>query len=171
MVEKFPVKKDESKRIGESYDVKRDEIRKEAPDRRDFVNCYIYKQGKLLHNFMLNDYERYVDKVINEKIIPIKAVLKDNFMENVSKSGYGVEIEIDPKKFDPRWKEYVEKHAKLEAEFKTEILKLYGIENHPKKEDIFSYSVKMAKDGGFYFIEEYMIDLLDLMDIIKKENV
>lgn len=171
-VEKFPVKKEvESKRIGESYDVKRNDLYKEKPDARDFVKCYIYKQGKLLHEFMLNDYERYAEKVINPKIVPLNALLKDNFMENVSKSGYGVEVEIDQKKFDPRWKEYIEKHTTLESDFKKEIIKLYKLEKHPKNEDIFSYALKMSKEGGFWFIEEYLIDLLDLMDIIKKEEV
>lgn len=158
-------------RIGDKYDGMRDKIFQEKPDMRNFVKCYIYKQGKMLYEFMLNDYEQYIDKVIDGTKIPKKNLLKDNFMHSVSQCGYGVEVEVDQKKFDPRHKEFIEKHAKLEKDFKNELMKLYGIDKHPNKEKIFDYCVKAAKDGGFYFVEDALIDILDLMGIMEKPKV
>jgi len=158
-------------KIGEKFEAKRDEIRKELPDKLEFVKCYIYKQGKCLAEFMLNEYERYVEKFIDPKVCPVKAVLKNTFIENVSKSGYGVEMELDHKKFDPRWESFTKKHVKLEEEFKNELLSLYKVKDHPKIDDIWAYSnTYVIKQGGFNTIEEYFIQLLVLLDIIPKES-
>lgn len=163
--------------VGENYDKKREELKqkinKEAPNQEKYVKLYMYKAGELLESFMWTEYERYVDKYIDKTKYTNPAILKDNFLEGAQVSGYTVGIETEDK-FIKIWDKFKESADKQDREltlsFKKELFEYYGVSDNKQIEDIYTLCVKASKDGGCYFIEEHLVDILDLMGIRKDIN-
>jgi hypothetical protein len=59
-------------------------------------------------------------------------------------------------------KEYNKEESRLYNVFKDDCLKEVGLENHPKREDIFSFAYDRARSGGYQEVFNFLDDLSEL---------
>lgn len=96
------------------------------------------------------DFNNYVNKV-NFPIKPTKPVLKGKTPNDYRV--YADELEKYEADLE-QWKEDLKKHGaeerKLQEQFKEDMFKFLGIENHPKRERVFTEAWNEGHSAGYY---------------------
>jgi len=151
-------------KLSESYEAKISETRKELPDRNDYTKLWVYKEGKVIREFSLKDYETNLD-LLEETGINSNSVFKDQIPQFLINAGYGVEFVVDEAKFEPRMKDYAKLEVNLLKQFKADLRKEHGyLElNDDMLEKAFKMAKDWRKDGGFEFIEEAYVEIVELV--------
>jgi len=150
--------------LSEKYEVKIADIRKQLPDRNDFVKLWVYKNGKMIDEFQLQDWEAHMS-LLEETKVNANQIFRDQFAQYLINAGYGVEFVIDEKKFEPKMKEYAKLEINLLKQFKADLRKEHDYLklNDDMLEKAFKMAKNWRKDGGFEFIEEAYVEIVELV--------
>jgi hypothetical protein len=144
----------------EIYEKKLSELRNELPEKSKFIKVWVYKEGKLIEEFELKNYERHLGLLDKDAI----GVMKDQFIQLLVNAGYAVDFKINEAKYEPRIKEYAKKEVNLINRFKSDLMKEHEHENVPTEihDDSFKLAKKYRSEGSFEFIEEAYKEIVDL---------
>jgi hypothetical protein len=108
--------------------------------------------------------ERFTIKRNQIKVVGHEAALNKalNKMKEAEKLFQEAKIEYRYEQHNSR-KKYQEEVAKVNEEFKLALFREYGIENHPKREKMFSVAWEKGHSDGYSSIECEFSTLVELM--------
>jgi len=163
------INKTEVLSLSERYEEKIKELRKELPSRNDFTKLWVYKEGKCIREFKLNEYEANLD-LLKETEVNANSVFKDQVPQFLINAGYGVEISVDESKFEPRLKEYSKKESSMSKQFEIDLKKEHKFANVPPAilKDAYTKARLWQRDGSFEFIEKAYVEIIELCEKANK---
>ncbi len=112
------------------------------PNKHDFGKVFVYRAGKTVHEGDLKDWWK----------------VKDQY-----KVGYTVETQPDLEAWRAARNAYSEEAARLQAEFKVDLIEEHGVTGHPKAERVFNLAWEYGHSSGLSEVADYFDDLVGLI--------
>lgn len=116
------------------------------PRQDDYTTIYYYRKGVMIG----------IKKQFDDDFVPPKNCVEEKVLDEVS--------------YNAHLKHYQEENLRLQNEFRRDLIKKYGMTNHPKANAIFDRAWDIGCSSGLESIEYYFQDILNLFDDVPLQS-